>query len=126
MTASLEPVKDPATTLEPDRPAAPRMTGIGPTQPARTGRRSVLPIPKALRRVRGSADALPIGLSVLGLLVLLSLITMVWTPFPPKATGTGLISAAPDAKHWFGTDAVGSDVFSRTSSTRSPSWRWPW
>jgi peptide/nickel transport system permease protein len=71
-------------------------------------------VPKALGRVRGSAAALPAGLSLLGLLVLLSLITVVWTPFPPKATGTGPISAAPEAQHWFGTDAVGSDVFSRT------------
>jgi peptide/nickel transport system permease protein len=74
----------------------------------------VLPLPKALRRVGRSAAALPIGLSLLGLLLLLSLATLVWTPYSPKATGTGLISAAPNAKHWFGTDSVGSDVFSRT------------
>lgn len=71
-------------------------------------------LPAGIRRLRGSAAALPLGLSLLGFLVLISLVSALWTPYPPGATGTGLVSAAPDGAHWFGTDSVGSDVFSRT------------
>ena len=68
----------------------------------------------AIRGFRSSSGTLPIGLGLLGFLVLMSLASLIWTPYPPTATGTGLFSSAPSAAHWFGTDAVGSDVFSRT------------
>jgi peptide/nickel transport system permease protein len=70
--------------------------------------------PGAIRSLRRSNSLLPMGLGLIGFLVLLSLIAVFWTPFPPTATGTGPVSTAPDGSHWFGTDAVGSDVFSRT------------
>jgi ABC-type dipeptide/oligopeptide/nickel transport system permease subunit len=70
--------------------------------------------PDAIRSFRRSNSLLPMGLGLIGFLVLLSLIAIFWTPYPPTATGTGLVSTAPDGSHWFGTDAVGSDVFSRT------------
>lgn len=70
----------------------------------------------AVRSFRGSSGTLPIGLSLLGFLVLTSLVSLIWTPYPPTATGTGAFSSAPSAAHWFGTDSVGSDVFSRTIS----------
>jgi peptide/nickel transport system permease protein len=46
----------------------------------------------------------------------MSLVSLIWTPYPPTATGTGAFSSAPSGAHWFGTDSVGSDVFSRTVS----------
>jgi len=67
-----------------------------------------------IRRIRTSTAALPIGLSILGVLVLISATSVLWSPYSPTATGTGLVSAPPSAAHWFGTDSVGSDVFSRT------------
>lgn len=70
----------------------------------------------AVRSFRTSSGTLPIGLSLLGFLVLTSLVSLIWTPYPPTATGTGAFSSAPSAAHWFGTDSVGSDVFSRTIS----------
>jgi len=73
---------------------------------------SVLPI--GIRRIRTSTAALPMGLGFLGFLVLISLVSVLWTPYSPAATGTGPVSAAPSGAHWFGTDSVGSDVFSRT------------
>jgi peptide/nickel transport system permease protein len=112
MTTSFEPVAEPtrATHLADAGPVNP-LASPGPETtplPERAARRAVLP------GVRGSAAALPVGLSLLGLLVLLSLVTVVWTPFAPEATGVGPISAPPDSTHWFGTNSVGSDVFSRT------------
>jgi peptide/nickel transport system permease protein len=112
MTTSFEPVADPvlASHIADAAPAeslAPPGTVTTPVR-RRWGR------PAALRRLRGSAAALAAGLCLLGLLVLLSLVTLVWTPFPPEATGVGPISAPPDSTHWFGTNSVGSDVFSRT------------
>ena|ERR1700722_2187714 len=70
----------------------------------------------AIRSFRSSSGTLPIGLSLLAFLVLISLVSLIWTPYPPTATGTGAFSSAPSGAHWFGTDAVGSDVFSRTVS----------
>jgi peptide/nickel transport system permease protein len=49
-------------------------------------------------------------------MVLMSLVSLIWTPYPPAETGAGAVSSAPSAAHWFGTDSVGSDVFSRTIS----------
>lgn len=72
------------------------------------------PVLRAIRSFRSSSGTLPIGLGLLGFLVLMSLVSLIWTPYPPTATGTGLFSSAPSAAHWFGTDSVGSDVFSRT------------
>ncbi len=67
-----------------------------------------------VRRIRVSTAALPMGLGILGFLVLISVASAIWTPYSPAATGTGPVSAGPSAAHWFGTDSVGSDVFSRT------------
>lgn len=66
------------------------------------------------RRSRGSSAMLPMGLALIGFLILMSLVALIWTPFDPTATSVGPASIAPNATHWFGTDAVGSDVFSRT------------
>jgi peptide/nickel transport system permease protein len=96
MTTSLDPVVE-ATVPKPSR-----LSG---------GAASVL---GGIRSFRSSSGTLPIGLGVLGFLVLMSLVSLIWTPYPPTATGTGLFSSAPSAAHWFGTDSVGSDVFSRT------------
>jgi peptide/nickel transport system permease protein len=70
--------------------------------------------PAAIKRFRQSNSMLPMGLGMIGFLVLLSVISIFWTPFPPTATGTGPVSSAPSGSHWFGTDSVGSDIFSRT------------
>jgi peptide/nickel transport system permease protein len=70
--------------------------------------------PGAIRSIRSSPGALSAGLGILAFMVLISLISVIWTPYPPAATGVGPVSSAPSAAHWFGTDSVGSDVFSRT------------
>ncbi|WP_024820718.1 ABC transporter permease [Arthrobacter sp. 31Y] len=57
---------------------------------------------------------LTLGLLLMGALVLVALIGQVWTPFDPQATGVGVPFSPPDSQHWFGTDAVGADIFSKT------------
>jgi peptide/nickel transport system permease protein len=73
-------------------------------------------VPGAIRSIRSSSGALAIGLGILAFMVLMSLASLIWTPYPPAETGAGAVSSAPSAAHWFGTDSVGSDVFSRTIS----------
>lgn len=65
------------------------------------------------RRINGSW-ALPLGLGLLAVLLGGALLSKIWTPYPPEATGVGPVYAPPSAEHWFGTDRVGADVFSRT------------
>jgi peptide/nickel transport system permease protein len=55
---------------------------------------------------------LAIGIGPLVLLYLASLFAPL--PYSPTTPDTSVISLAPSAKHWFGTDASGFDVFSRT------------
>lgn len=86
--------------------------------PVRTGALPAGPTPDAAprrrrRRTRGRW-ALPAGLTLLGVLLATALLSQVWTPYPPDATGVGPVYAPPSADHWFGTDRVGADVFSRT------------
>lgn len=86
--------------------------------PVRTGALPAGPTPgvaprRRRRRTRGRW-ALPAGLTLLGVLLATALLSQVWTPYPPDATGVGPVYAPPSADHWFGTDRVGADVFSRT------------
>lgn len=66
-----------------------------------------------LTKFRGSGS-MKLGLSVVGLLALIAVISHFWTPYDPGATKVGDVYGAPNASHWFGTDRVGSDIFSRT------------
>ncbi|WP_235861401.1 ABC transporter permease [Tersicoccus phoenicis] len=57
----------------------------------------------------------PIGLAaltVLTLVVLAALVSLVWTPYDPMAASPRLWDA-PGPDHWFGTDQIGRDIFSR-------------
>jgi len=54
------------------------------------------------------------GATIVVLFVLVSLLSLVWTPYPSGAQATGDFNAAPSWSHLFGTDAAGGDVFSRT------------
>lgn len=52
------------------------------------------------------------GTTIVGLWVLVMLTVQWWAPYDPyEAVGDRL--TAPNAQHWFGTDALGRDVFSR-------------
>jgi len=70
-----------------------------------------------LRHVRHVLDENPVT-KVAALLftafVLLALIGPWIVPYDPLASDAGEALQAPSAKHWFGTDALGRDIFSRT------------
>lgn len=70
---------------------------------------------RQLRRFRRNKLAVA-GLLVILVLVLLAIVGPWIVPYPEDATGTVHISDSlqpPSATHWFGTDDVGGDVFSR-------------
>ncbi len=46
------------------------------------------------------------------LIIVLSLLGLVWTPYDPSAMNIPAKLAPPDHRHWLGTDAFGRDVFS--------------
>ena len=54
-----------------------------------------------------------IGFILLGIVVLAFVIGLIKTPYPPNATDPASKLLAPSAKHIFGTDNFGRDVFSR-------------
>lgn len=69
------------------------------------------------RRMRKNRLAI-IGLGIIGLLVLTAVFAPLIAPYKPDRQNIGLASACsgpcpPSAKHWFGTDQLGQDIFSR-------------
>lgn len=70
------------------------------------------PWARAGRRLRRRKSAL-FGLAVVLFFVLLALGAAWIAPQDPIATSWGAIRKPPSAEHWFGTDEIGRDVFSR-------------
>ncbi|OLT00301.1 hypothetical protein BJF90_36120 [Pseudonocardia sp. CNS-004] len=64
-------------------------------------------------RFRGT-PTMRLGLVVVGILTLVAVVSLFWTPYDPAATKVGPVYDAPSASHWFGTDRVGADIFSLT------------
>jgi peptide/nickel transport system permease protein len=61
-----------------------------------------------------SCPAALIGGAITGLLVLVALVSLVWTPFDPNAIPQNVhLLAGPSGSHLLGTDALGRDVLSR-------------
>ncbi|WP_406853050.1 ABC transporter permease [Brevundimonas sp. BH3] len=56
--------------------------------------------------------SLKIGLGLSVLIILVTLIALVWTPFDPLLQNPDARLLAPDSQHLFGTDALGRDVLS--------------
>lgn len=55
-----------------------------------------------------------ISLGIVLLYVLVAVFAPVIAPYDPDATTLGNRLAPPSAEHWFGTDSLGRDMFSRT------------
>jgi peptide/nickel transport system permease protein len=70
------------------------------------------PARRAWRRLKRRKGAVA-GLIVLGLFVLLALFASLIAPYDPAAQSWTAVRKAPTALHWFGTDEVGRDVFTR-------------
>ena len=70
------------------------------------------PARRAWRRLKRRKGAVA-GLIVLGLFVLLAVFAALIAPYDPAAQSWIAVRKAPTALHWFGTDEVGRDVFTR-------------
>ncbi len=57
-----------------------------------------------------------LGLLLLTLLIVAALAAGALAPFDPHLVGVGPTLGAPDGRHWFGTDDLGRDIFSRVLS----------
>lgn len=57
--------------------------------------------------------SLRLGVSLLLLYVVVAVVAEFWTPYPARALGVGAASSSPSWAHLFGTDTLGSDVFSK-------------
>ena len=53
------------------------------------------------------------GLVLIGAIVLAAVLAPVVAPYDPVATATAESAMAPSVQHWFGTDVLGRDMFSR-------------
>ncbi|GAB47745.1 ABC transporter permease [Mobilicoccus pelagius] len=71
------------------------------------------PVRLTPRRRRRVDPSLVVGAILVGALVLLALVSFVWTPFDPLAMDAGTRLAAPGPEHWLGTDKFGRDVASQ-------------
>ena len=67
-----------------------------------------------IRYVFGQSKSLTAGTVLVGLFVLIALFAKFITTHDPAAVLTGPPLSGLSAEHWFGTDKVGSDVFSKT------------
>lgn len=54
-----------------------------------------------------------IGLTIVSALVIVTLISLFWTPYDPNKINAAVRLQAPDANHWLGTDNFGRDILSR-------------
>jgi len=82
------------------------MSATAETTPDKRGRRT------GLNRALHSGG-LVLGLAIVLVLILAAIAAPWAAPFDPDDQDVLLILTAPDALHWFGTDAFGRDVFSR-------------
>lgn len=65
-----------------------------------------------LKRLARSPRAL-VGLGLFGFVVLLAIVGLFWTPYPPNSLGISTVDLSPSWAHLAGTDELGRDIFSR-------------
>ncbi|TWT08847.1 ABC transporter permease [Reyranella sp. CPCC 100927] len=70
------------------------------------------PARRAWRRLRRRKGAM-VGLTIIVVFIVLALLAPWITPHDPLKQSWSLVRKAPSAIHWFGTDEVGRDLFSR-------------
>lgn len=64
------------------------------------------------RRFKRYRPAL-VGLSMIGLLILMAVFAPIIAPYPPEEINTPMRGASPSADHWLGNDDIGRDILSR-------------
>ncbi|MBM3715736.1 MAG: ABC transporter permease [Actinobacteria bacterium] len=73
---------------------------------------AVVTEPRAPRRARRRSINLAVGAVLFGLIAVVAVVSLFWTPFSPEETGGGRL-LPPGAEHWAGTDRLGRDLFSQ-------------
>lgn len=84
------------TTMDAGADIEPEETAFGPAQ-----------------RRRGWPPSLFVGGGVVGLVIVMALVSFVWTPHDPTLVNAAARLQEPTAEYWFGTDKFGRDVFSQ-------------
>jgi len=69
---------------------------------------------KHLRHVLGENPVTMAAMALFTLFVLMAVLGPALVPYDPLASNSDVALQAPSAAHWFGTDALGRDIFSRT------------
>ena len=69
---------------------------------------------KHIRHVLGENPVTLAAVALFGLFVLMALFGPALVPYDPLASNSAVALQPPSAAHWFGTDALGRDIFSRT------------
>jgi peptide/nickel transport system permease protein len=69
---------------------------------------------KHVRYVLSENPVTLVAASLFAMFVVLALIGPYIVPYDPLASNTAVALKPPSAAHWFGTDALGRDIFSRT------------
>ncbi len=67
-----------------------------------------------VRHVLSENPVTLVAAALFGLFVLLALVGPWVVPYDPLASNAASALKPPSAQHWFGTDALGRDIFSRT------------
>ena len=84
---------------------------VGPGEAEETVEAAEHPVGAARRR--GLNPSLVIGGSIVLVIVLLALVSYVWTPWPPMRVLPVEPYQTPNAEHWLGTDRLRRDVFTQ-------------
>ncbi len=69
---------------------------------------------KHVRHVLADNPVTLLAAALFALFVLLALVGPALAPYDPLATNAAVALQPPSTAHWFGTDALGRDIFSRT------------
>lgn len=69
---------------------------------------------KHVRHVLGENPVTLVAASLFALFLLMALVGPALVPYDPLASDGSAALQPPSAAHWFGTDALGRDIFSRT------------
>jgi peptide/nickel transport system permease protein len=69
---------------------------------------------KHVRHVLGENPVTMLAVALFALFVLMAVFGPSLVPYDPLASNSAVALQPPSAAHWFGTDALGRDIFSRT------------
>ncbi len=65
-----------------------------------------------MKRFKGNYSLI-FGCIITGIMLILAIVSLFWTPYSTTEMNYELKFQAPDLSHWFGTDNYGRDIFSR-------------